>query len=85
MTLGGRKGLSDNSHVILVKSRDEAGNEDASPAECRFTVDTARPRGSVGIRENTFDRRTGTGVSEMSFSNDGKRWSEWSTFSGSRE
>ncbi|HBR16139.1 MAG: hypothetical protein A3G39_07780 [Deltaproteobacteria bacterium RIFCSPLOWO2_12_FULL_43_16] len=36
-------GLSEGSHTFSVKSKDEAGNEDATPAEVKFTVDTAPP------------------------------------------
>jgi hypothetical protein len=36
--------LSDGTHTFFVKARDEAGNEDASPAQRSFAVDTAKPR-----------------------------------------
>lgn len=36
-------GLSDGEHVFYVKARDEAGNEDGTPAETSFTVDTTGP------------------------------------------
>jgi hypothetical protein len=36
-------GLSDGAHIFEVKSRDEAGNEDPSPAAVSFTVDTIPP------------------------------------------
>lgn len=36
-------GLSDGAHTFSVKSKDEAGNEDSTPAEAKFTVDTAPP------------------------------------------
>jgi hypothetical protein len=35
--------LSDGSHTFKVKAKDEAGNEDESPASRRFSVDTADP------------------------------------------
>jgi hypothetical protein len=35
--------LSDGVHTFYVKAKDEAGNEDLSPAERSFTVDTAAP------------------------------------------
>lgn len=35
--------LSDGAHTFSVKAKDEAGNEDPTPAEARFTVDTAAP------------------------------------------
>jgi large repetitive protein len=43
VTLGGASGLSEGSHTFYVKARDEAGNEDQSPAERSFTVDTTQP------------------------------------------
>ncbi|MBI4972689.1 MAG: hypothetical protein HZC16_02590 [Candidatus Omnitrophica bacterium] len=36
-------GLSDGAHAFSVKARDEAGNEDPTPAEARFAVDTTSP------------------------------------------
>lgn len=42
-TVAALSGLSDGPHTFAVKARDEAGNEDATPAEARFTVDTAAP------------------------------------------
>ncbi len=35
--------LPDGPHTFYVRARDEAGNEDASPAERSFTVDTTAP------------------------------------------
>jgi probable HAF family extracellular repeat protein len=43
VTLGGASGLSEGSHTFYVKARDEAGNENQSPAERSFTVDTTQP------------------------------------------
>jgi hypothetical protein len=42
-TLGGTTGLADGPHTFSVKARDQAGNEDASPDERSFTVDTTLP------------------------------------------
>lgn len=36
-------GLSDGAHTFSVKAKDEAGNEDSTAAEVKFTVDTAPP------------------------------------------
>lgn len=36
-------GLPDGAHTFGVKARDEAGNEDLTPAEASFTVDTVAP------------------------------------------
>jgi hypothetical protein len=41
-------GLSDGPHTIRVKSRDEAGNEDPTPAEETCTVDTTLPALQLG-------------------------------------
>lgn len=35
--------LREGAHVFSVKARDEAGNEDPTPAQAEFTVDTAAP------------------------------------------
>jgi hypothetical protein len=43
VTLGGAAGLSDGPHTFYVRARDAAGNEDASPAQRSFTVDTVKP------------------------------------------
>jgi probable HAF family extracellular repeat protein len=43
VTLGGVSGLSEGSHTFYAKARDEAGNEDQSPAQRSFTVDTTQP------------------------------------------
>ena len=36
-------GLSDGPHIFFVKSKDAAGNEDATPAQRSFAVDTVKP------------------------------------------
>jgi hypothetical protein len=43
-TLGDTTGLSEDSYIFYVKAKDQAGNEDASPAQRSFTVDTTAPR-----------------------------------------
>jgi Tol biopolymer transport system component len=40
-------GLSQGAHVFQVKAKDLAGNADASPAECQFTVDLSGPSVSI--------------------------------------
>jgi hypothetical protein len=81
--LGGASGLSDGPHTLYVKAKDEAGNEDASPAERSFTVDTASPTGTVSINNGATrtgtrsitltlvatDPSSGSGVTEMRISN----------------
>jgi hypothetical protein len=85
-------GLPDGPHTFFVKVRDEAGNEDASPAQRSFTVDTSAPStqitggpsGPTGDDTPTF---TWTGSDSLSAStrlrfsfrvDDGP----WSPFSG---
>lgn len=36
-------GLFNGAHTFYVKARDEAGNEDPTPAQVSFTVDTGTP------------------------------------------
>jgi Tol biopolymer transport system component len=63
VTLGGTatRGLSDGAHTFYVKAKDEAGNEDATPARKTFTVDTSAPnissvkpaKGATGVPRST--------------------------------
>jgi hypothetical protein len=39
--------LGDGQHLFQVKARDQAGNEDPTPAQCSFTVDAAPPNVSI--------------------------------------
>ena len=43
VTLGGASGLSEGPHTFYVKAKDEAGNEDVSPTQRSFMVDTTAP------------------------------------------
>ncbi len=43
VTLGGTGGLSQGPHTFYVKAKDQAGNEDGTPAERSFTVDSDAP------------------------------------------
>ena len=75
--------LSDGAHTFYVKAKDEAGNEDANPAELSLTVDTAVPAGSVLINNDAARTRNrlvtlklsasdpspGSGVTHMRISN----------------
>lgn len=62
-TVGGTSGLLDGPHTFYVRAKDEAGNEDGSPAERTFTVDTqgpevtitAGPSGTVSVRTARFE------------------------------
>ena len=41
-----------------MRARDEAGNEDPTPAERSFTVDTVAPAGTVAIQGGALQTRT---------------------------
>lgn len=49
--LGDTSALSDGPYTFYVKAKDEAGNEDASPTQQSFTVDTAPATGTVTIND----------------------------------
>lgn len=51
-------GLTDGTHILYAKAKDEAGNEDASPAQVNFKVDTAGPELYMISYENTVTTRT---------------------------
>jgi Tol biopolymer transport system component len=53
-------GLSDGAHLFEVRAVDEAGNEDLSPAERSFTVDTAVPTAQPSARGLVADSTLGT-------------------------
>jgi probable HAF family extracellular repeat protein len=59
VTLGGASGLPEGSHTFYVKARDEAGNENQSPAERSFTVDTTQP---MVVNSSTTPQGGATGV-----------------------
>jgi dipeptidyl aminopeptidase/acylaminoacyl peptidase len=50
--------VSDGTHTISVKARDEAGNEDPTPAQHAFTIDTVAPTGTVTIQGGALRTRT---------------------------
>lgn len=52
-TTAALSGVSDGAHVLYAKAKDEAGNEDASPAQVSFKVDTAAPQLSILNYETT--------------------------------
>jgi hypothetical protein len=55
--------LSDGPHIFFVKSKDAAGNEDATPAQRSFAVDTVKPRvTSVAPAESATRIAPGTNV-----------------------
>ena len=60
MTLGGAPGLSQGPHSFAVKARDEAGNEDPTPATAGFFVDSVAPAGTVTINGGASRVRTRT-------------------------
>jgi hypothetical protein len=58
VTLGGATGLSEGAHIFYVKAKDEADNEDGSPAQQSFTVDSVAPTGTVSINDGALRTRT---------------------------
>jgi Bacterial Ig-like domain len=52
--------VTDGEHTLLVRARDDAGNEDPTPAERSFTVDTLAPTGTVTIQNGAIQTRTRT-------------------------
>jgi len=60
VTLGGTSGLDQGAHTFYVKAKDEAGNEDLSPAERNFSVDTALPTAQPSARGLVADSTLGT-------------------------
>jgi hypothetical protein len=56
-TLGGATGLAQGSYTFYVKAKDQAGNEDASPTQRSFTVDTTAPAAPTinSPANNSFD------------------------------
>jgi hypothetical protein len=52
--------LSDGAHTFYVKAKDEAANEDSSPAEHSFNVDTAVPTAQPPARGLVADSTLGT-------------------------
>lgn len=94
----GLQRLPDGPYTFQVRAKDPDGHVDATPAERRFVVDTARPAGSIIVQENTYDRQTrlvgltlsasdpgGTGVGEMRLKVSNGAWSSWQAFSSSAE
>jgi len=83
VTLGGTAGLAEGAHTFAVKARDEAGNEDATPASVNFFVDSVAPAGTITINGgatrvrtrsvtlalSATDRPPGSGVTAMRISN----------------
>jgi dipeptidyl aminopeptidase/acylaminoacyl peptidase len=50
--------VSDGPHTVSVRARDESGNEDPTPAQRSFTVDTVAPAGTVTIQGGAAQTRT---------------------------
>jgi len=83
VTLGGTTGLSEGPHTFYVKAKDEVGNEDGSPAQRSFTVDSVAPTGAITINDGASRTRSlsvtltlsasdpslGSGISQMRISN----------------
>ena len=100
VTLGGASGFPNGSHTFYVKAKDEAGNEDATPAQQSFQVDTVSPTGTVLINNGASRTRTrsvtltlsasdpspGSGVTQMRISNtqSGLASASWEAYATSR-
>jgi dipeptidyl aminopeptidase/acylaminoacyl peptidase len=83
VTLGAGSGLSQGAHTFSVKARDEAGNQDPTPATTSFFVDSVAPTSTVTINGGATRVRTravtltltatdpspGSGVTAMRISN----------------
>jgi hypothetical protein len=81
VSLGGATGLAQGSYTFYLKAQDQAGNEDASPAQRSFTVDTTAPTVNsmtpqsgttgVGLATNltaTFsEKMTATSINKTTF------------------
>jgi hypothetical protein len=89
--------LSDGSHVIYVRTKDNAGNP-SSPGSFTVYIDTTPPAGiitinggatytnspSVTLTLSAVDGK-GSGVAYMCFSNDGSSWSSWEPYATSKQ
>jgi dipeptidyl aminopeptidase/acylaminoacyl peptidase len=91
----------DGAHTFYVRARDAAGNEDPSPAERSFSVDTVAPTGTVTIQAGAVQTRTQTvtltlgasdpapasGVSHVRISNTASSLTSaaWTTFTPTRQ
>ena len=49
VTLGGDSGLSEGPHSLYIRARDEAGNEDETPYQHVFKVDTSAPETTIDL------------------------------------
>lgn len=58
VTLGGTADLSEGAHTFAVKARDEAANEDPTPATVNYFVDSVAPAGTITINGGATRVRT---------------------------
>jgi hypothetical protein len=85
-------GLTDGSHSFYVKAKDQTGNEDLTPAEQTFGVDTTAPEttitsgptGWIGATSATFEWTGSDGITKLenlvySYRIDGGSWSTFSS------
>ncbi len=88
---------ADGLKSVYVGLRDAAGNISAAAIQATITLDTEAPTGTVDIDGGavyalvpavslalTADDGTGTGVTDVRFSNDGTNWSAWESFAATR-
>jgi hypothetical protein len=86
--------LSQGAHSFQVRAIDAAGNPDATPAACTWTVDTVKPTGRITINGGlthtssrtvrlglyATDPFSGSGVAQMRVKNAGSVWSAWQQY-----
>jgi dipeptidyl aminopeptidase/acylaminoacyl peptidase len=93
--------VADGPHTIAVRARDEAGNQDPTPAERSFVVDTVAPAGTVTIQDGALRTRTrtvtltlsasdpapATGVSDVRISDtaSGLTSASWTAYTSTRQ
>ena len=92
-------GEEGHTYYLQSRARDNAGNVEAYPGgdgDTHTTVDVTSPSGSVLVNNGAVDTTSTdvilkpsasdsvSGVSQMSFSNDGSSWSNWEDYSTSK-
>ena len=89
--------LSEGANNLAVTSKDASGNESQPPVNVSIVLDTTAPTGTIKINNDaqytnsanvtlnlSATDTTGTGVSQMRFSNDNSGWSDPETYTTSK-